>query len=149
MTTPTTSTLAVFWMKWRSSLILAVRSLWLHKLRSILSVLGIIIGTAAVIALMAFGIMTARAGGLFFGRMLIDSLGEKAVAQAQRDMFGRLIRRASDRGVFVLLDRQAPSRLMSAFPPGVVVQRVGLARAVEETGAFLRTRAFLTPGSPA
>ena len=45
------------------------------------------------ISLMAFGIMTARAGGLFFGRMLIDSLGEKAVAQAQRDMFGRLIRR--------------------------------------------------------
>ena len=34
---------------------LALRSLWLHKLRSILSVLGIIIGTAAVITLMAFG----------------------------------------------------------------------------------------------
>src|SRR5688572_25606267 len=34
---------------------LAVRSLWLHKLRSMLSVLGIIIGTSAVIALMAFG----------------------------------------------------------------------------------------------
>src|SRR5437870_11651895 len=46
---------AVVWMKWRSSLILAVRSLWLHKLRSVLSVLGIIIGTLAVIALMAFG----------------------------------------------------------------------------------------------
>src|SRR6184192_3768082 len=47
--------LAVYLAKWRSSFILAVRSLWLHKLRSILSVLGIIIGTAAVIALMAFG----------------------------------------------------------------------------------------------
>jgi putative ABC transport system permease protein len=47
--------LAVVWVKWRSSLILALRSLWLHKLRSMLSVLGIIIGTAAVIALMAFG----------------------------------------------------------------------------------------------
>ena len=35
--------------RWRS------RSLWLHKLRPFLSVLGIIIGTAAVIALMAFG----------------------------------------------------------------------------------------------
>lgn len=33
----------------------AVRSLWLHKLRAFLSVLGIIIGTAAVIILMAFG----------------------------------------------------------------------------------------------
>ena len=34
---------------------LAVRSLWLHKLRAFLSVLGIIIGTGAVIVLMAFG----------------------------------------------------------------------------------------------
>src|SRR5205085_5247721 len=41
--------------KGRRSLVLAVRSLWLHKLRAILSVLGIIIGTGAVIALMAFG----------------------------------------------------------------------------------------------
>src|SRR5262249_784613 len=46
---------SVIWSKYRSSLVLALRSLWLHKLRSILSVLGIIIGTASVIALMAFG----------------------------------------------------------------------------------------------
>src|SRR6201987_4897702 len=45
----------VFWVKWRSSFVLALRSLWLHKLRSFLSVLGIIIGTGAVITLMAFG----------------------------------------------------------------------------------------------
>ena len=54
-----------------------------------------------------------------------------------RQAFGRLIRRASDRGVFVLLDRGAPTRLMSAFPDGVVVQRVGLAKAVAETRVFL------------
>jgi putative ABC transport system permease protein len=47
--------LAVLWGKWRSSMVLALRSLWLHKLRSFLSVLGIIIGTGAVIVLMAFG----------------------------------------------------------------------------------------------
>src|SRR5258708_8378693 len=41
--------------KGRRSLLLALRSLWLHKLRAFLSVLGIIIGTGAVIALMAFG----------------------------------------------------------------------------------------------
>src|SRR5262245_1379775 len=41
--------------KGRRSLTLALRSLWLHKLRSFLSVLGIIIGTLAVITLMAFG----------------------------------------------------------------------------------------------
>jgi putative ABC transport system permease protein len=43
------------WEKGRRSLILALRSLWLHKLRAFLSVLGIIIGTGVVIALMAFG----------------------------------------------------------------------------------------------
>ena len=37
------------------SVALAVRSLWLHKLRASLSVLGIVIGTSAVISLMAFG----------------------------------------------------------------------------------------------
>jgi putative ABC transport system permease protein len=42
------------------SIRLAVRSLWLHKLRAFLSVLGIIIGTAAVISLMAFGEGTKR-----------------------------------------------------------------------------------------
>src|SRR5436305_14080713 len=47
--------IAVFWVKWRSSFVLALRSLWLHKLRAVLSVLGIIIGTGAVITLMAFG----------------------------------------------------------------------------------------------
>jgi ABC-type lipoprotein export system ATPase subunit/ABC-type lipoprotein release transport system permease subunit len=55
---PFSSLLALFastWVKWRSGFILALRSLWLHKLRAALSVLGIIIGTAAVIALMAFG----------------------------------------------------------------------------------------------
>ena len=41
--------------KFRRSVSLAVKSLWLHKLRSFLSVLGIIIGTSAVISLMAFG----------------------------------------------------------------------------------------------
>src|SRR5437773_9583271 len=49
------SSIAVFWVKWRSSFVLALRSLWLHKLRAGLSMLGIIIGTAAVISLMAFG----------------------------------------------------------------------------------------------
>src|SRR4051794_41480472 len=43
------------WDKTSRSFVLALRSLWLHKLRAFLSVLGIIIGTGAVIALMAFG----------------------------------------------------------------------------------------------
>ncbi len=54
-----------------------------------------------------------------------------------RQAFGRLVRSSSDRGVFVLLDRRTPTRLLSAFPPGVAVRRVGLAEAVAETHAFL------------
>ena len=53
--TPFTTRFLLFWDKSRRSFVLAVRSLWLHKLRSFLSVLGIIIGTGAVITLMAFG----------------------------------------------------------------------------------------------
>ncbi len=55
-----------------------------------------------------------------------------------RQAFGRLIRGSGDRGVFVGLDRQTPSRLLTAFPPGVAVRRVGLAQAVHETAEFLR-----------
>jgi ATP-dependent DNA helicase DinG len=54
-----------------------------------------------------------------------------------RQAFGRLIRSADDRGVFVLLDRRTPSRLLSAFPTGVDVQRAGLAETIEQTRVFL------------
>jgi ATP-dependent DNA helicase DinG len=62
---------------------------------------------------------------------------DRIVRLRLRQAFGRLIRRSSDRGVFVLLDRQTPTRLLSAFPAGVVVRRVGLAQAAAETRAFL------------
>jgi putative ABC transport system permease protein len=45
----------LFQDKGRRTLVLALRSLWLHKMRAMLSVLGIIIGTAAVITLLSFG----------------------------------------------------------------------------------------------
>ncbi len=57
-----------------------------------------------------------------------------------RQAFGRLIRSATDQGVFALLDRRTPSRLFSAFPDGVEVRRVGLAEAVAETRSFLSGR---------
>src|SRR3954454_23808178 len=47
--------LVLNWDKARRSFVLAVRGLWLHKLRAFLSVLGIILRTAAVLALVAFG----------------------------------------------------------------------------------------------
>lgn len=54
-----------------------------------------------------------------------------------RQAFGRLVRRADDRGVFVMLDNALPSRLHSAFPDGVQVERIGLAEAVKAIGSFL------------
>ncbi len=54
-----------------------------------------------------------------------------------RQAFGRLIRAATDSGVFVLLDRRAPSRLLSGLPEGVRVLRTGLAEAVAQTARFL------------
>ena len=40
--------LMLFQDKGRRTLLLALRSLWLHKMRAMLSVLGIIIGTAEI-----------------------------------------------------------------------------------------------------
>jgi ATP-dependent DNA helicase DinG len=62
-----------------------------------------------------------------------DALARHRLRQA----FGRLIRRADDRGVFVLLDRSCPSRLLAGLPEGVEARRVGLADAVAETRRFL------------
>jgi ATP-dependent DNA helicase DinG len=57
-----------------------------------------------------------------------------------RQAFGRLVRRADDSGVFVLLDRMMPSRLLGAFPDGVPIERVGLKDAITATAAFLQAR---------
>jgi subfamily B ATP-binding cassette protein MsbA len=44
-------------------------------------------------SLAVVGVVAFRAVTLFFGRMTLDSLGERTVASAQRDMFSRLINR--------------------------------------------------------
>ena len=54
-----------------------------------------------------------------------------------RQAFGRLIRRSNDRGVFVMLDSRLPTRMTSAFPPDVEIQRIGLAEAIAQTQEFL------------
>jgi ATP-dependent DNA helicase DinG len=54
-----------------------------------------------------------------------------------RQAYGRLVRRADDRGVFAMLDRALPSRLLAAFPAGVPVMRVPLVAAIDETARFL------------
>jgi ATP-dependent DNA helicase DinG len=69
----------------------------------------------------------------FGGKSYDDMITRLRLKQA----FGRLVRRADDVGMFVLLDPMMPSRLAGAFPPGVQPRRVGLAEAVRETKAFL------------
>ncbi len=75
------------------------------------------------------------AGG---GSAYDDRIIRARLAQA----FGRLIRRADDHGVFVLLSAAMPSRLLTAFPPGTPIHRVTLdeaaARVAEMVGARSR-----------
>jgi ATP-dependent DNA helicase DinG len=54
-----------------------------------------------------------------------------------KQAFGRLVRRADDCGVFVMLDRHLPSRMIGAFPDGVAIRRVGLAEAIALTREIL------------
>lgn len=54
-----------------------------------------------------------------------------------KQAFGRLIRQQDDRGLFVMLDARTPSRLATAFPDGVEIERMGLAEAVNATREFL------------
>jgi ATP-dependent DNA helicase DinG len=61
--------------------------------------------------------------------------------------FGRLIRRAGDTGTFVLLSSATPSRLLSAFPPGVAIRRVSLAEALERVSARLSIAGPLVHGA--
>ena len=63
------------------------------------------------------------AGG---GSAYDDRMVRARLAQA----FGRLIRRADDRGLFVLLSAAMPSRLLGAFPDGTPVVRCTLDEAV-------------------
>ncbi|BAK65363.1 putative ATP-dependent helicase [Sphingobium sp. SYK-6] len=51
--------------------------------------------------------------------------------------FGRLIRRADDRGQFVILSAAMPSRLLGAFPPGVPILRIPLDEAIERVRSRL------------
>ncbi len=66
-------------------------------------------------------------GGVAFD----DAAIRARLAQA----FGRLIRRSSDRGQFVLLSPSVPSRLLSAFPDGTPVRRLPLDDVVQRVRA--------------
>jgi ATP-dependent DNA helicase DinG len=76
------------------------------------------------------------AGG---GSAYDDRIVRARMAQA----FGRLIRSAEDRGVFVLLSAATPSRLLDAFPAGVPIARVPLDEAIARVASRLSSGAAL------
>ncbi|MDG1859883.1 MAG: ATP-dependent DNA helicase, partial [Emcibacteraceae bacterium] len=69
-----------------------------------------------------------------FGKGTYDDLITRL---RMKQAFGRLIRKKSDRGVFVMLDGATPTRLLSCFPAEVQVERLGLAEVIQKTKAFL------------
>lgn len=66
-----------------------------------------------------------------------DAYNDRLVRARLAQAFGRLIRRQDDRGMFVLLSSAVPSRMLSAFPPGVEITRLPLDAAIGEVRAFL------------
>lgn len=78
--------------------------------------------------------MLFKARAEHYGR---SQWSDRATRMKLRQAFGRLVRRGNDRGVFVVLDSRLPTRMLSAFPPGVEVERCGIADAVKATAGFL------------
>ncbi len=75
-----------------------------------------------------------KARRTFFGKRTYDD----AVTRLRlKQAFGRLIRRNTDRGVFVVLDPMLPSRLRGAFPADARYERLGLAEAIRQIEMFL------------
>jgi len=78
--------------------------------------------------------MLFRARSAWQGR---DAWTDRLTRMKLRQAFGRLIRRADDKGVFVILDSRLPTRLTSAFPKDVNIVRCGLAEAIARSKVFL------------
>lgn len=71
----------------------------------------------------------------FGGRPYEEEIARRRITQA----FGRLIRRGDDKGVFIILGAQVPSRLLTGLPASVEIVRTGLAEAARLTAGFLET----------
>jgi len=69
----------------------------------------------------------------FGGSRYDDMLARLKLKQA----YGRLLRRETDFGVFIMLDSMMPTRLTTAFPPNVTIERLGLKDAIALTRNFI------------
>src|SRR5436309_1724371 len=134
--------LLLFWDKSRRGFVLAVRSLWLHKLRSFLSVLGIIIGTASVITLMGFGQGSMQDALADIERqgatnVIVRSVKptDSSAGQRQRTLIYGLT--YADYKQFLILDSIVSSVPMRIFPQEVQhLHRMQKARVVATTTAY-------------
>ncbi len=79
----------------------------------------------------------------FGGAAYEDAAVRGRLAQA----FGRLIRNAGDRGVFILLGAAVPSRLLDAFPDGVPIRRCTLSDTLSEASAFFAAACTASPAT--
>ena len=140
---PYLNRLLLFWDKSRRSFVLAVRSLWLHKLRSFLSVLGIIIGTGAVITLMGFGEGSMhdaledikRQGATNVIVRSVKPADESSSAKRARTLLYGLT--YADYKQFLILDTIVSSVPMRIFPQEVrYLDRMHRGRVVATTTAY-------------
>ncbi|MBT5185243.1 MAG: ATP-dependent DNA helicase [Kordiimonadaceae bacterium] len=69
-----------------------------------------------------------------FGKQTYDDLLTRL---RMKQAFGRLIRKKTDKGVFVMLDGASPTRLLSGLPESVIIERIGLAETIRKTKEFL------------
>jgi putative ABC transport system permease protein len=132
----------LLWDKSRRSFVLALRSLWLHKLRSFLSVLGIIIGTVSVITLMAFGEGSMQDALEDIKRqgatnVIIRSVKPSDDASSKRTrtlLYGLTY---ADYQQFLILDSIVGSVPMRIFPQEVrSLHRMCISRVVATTAAY-------------
>ncbi len=85
-------------------------------------------------------VLHAARRAAFGGADYDDLIVQGRIAQA----FGRLIRRADDRGVFVILGSAVPTRLLAGLPADVAVERIPLAEARAAVRAFVGDTAAAT-----
>ena len=76
-----------------------------------------------------------KARAQFHGR---EAWTDRLTRLKLRQAFGRLIRRNTDRGIFVMLDSRLPTRLTNAFPEGVEIERLSLSEAIAKTKDFFK-----------
>src|SRR5919106_5613448 len=66
--------LSLRWLRFQGACRLGIKSLWLHRLRSLLTVLGIVFGVCSVIAMLAIG-----EGASFEAQEQIKNLGSQNI----------------------------------------------------------------------